>query len=37
MRMPWWSWLLIGFAAVVVGALWAGGPDIARYLRMKRM
>ena len=37
MKMQWWNWLLIGLAVIVVGALVAGGPDIARYVKMKRM
>ncbi len=32
-----WTWVAVGFAVVVAGALYAGGPDIARYMRMKRM
>jgi hypothetical protein len=32
-----WTWALLGFVALIVGALVAGGPDIARYMRIKRM
>ena len=32
-----WTWALLGFAVLVAGALVAGGPDIARYMRMRRM
>jgi hypothetical protein len=35
--MQWYNWLLVGFAVAVVGALYAGGPDIARYMKMRRM
>jgi len=32
-----WSWVLVGIAAIIVGGLVAGAPDIARYLRIRRM
>lgn len=35
--MDWWAWLLIAVAALVVVALLVNVPDIARYLRIKRM
>ena len=37
MRMQWWNWLLVGFVVLVAGALYAGAPDISRYLKMRRM
>lgn len=37
MTMRWWTWVLVGFAVLVIGALLAGASDIARYLRMRRM
>jgi hypothetical protein len=32
-----WTWALAGFVVLVVGALYAGAPDINRYLKMRRM
>ena len=32
-----WNWVLVGIAIIIVGGLAAGGPDIARYLRIRRM
>jgi hypothetical protein len=37
MRMNVWTWIVVGFTIVVLGALAAGAPDIARYMKMKRM
>jgi len=35
--MQWWNWLLVGLVVAVAGALYAGAPDINRYLKMRRM
>jgi len=35
--MSGWAWSLIILGVIVVGALLAGGPDIARYMKMRRM
>jgi Sec-independent protein translocase protein TatA len=37
MKMSWWSWVLIVIAAVVVGLFAVQAPEIARYVRIKRM
>ena len=35
--MRWWSWLLIVIAAAVVGLFAVQAPEIARYVRIKKM
>lgn len=37
MRMSGWSWLLIVFVVLVVGLFAVQAPEIARYLRIRRM
>jgi hypothetical protein len=37
MKMNAWNWVFVAIAVVVLGALAAGAPDIARYLKMRRM
>ncbi len=37
MKMNVWTWIVVGVAVVVLGALATGAPDIVRYVRMKRM
>ena len=37
MKMNAWTWVGIGIAVVVLGALAVGAPDIARYLKMRNM
>ena len=37
MRMNGWSWLLIVVAAVVVALFAVQAPEIARYVKIKRM
>lgn len=32
-----WTWTLIGLVVLIAGALWAGGPDINRYMKIRRM
>jgi uncharacterized integral membrane protein len=35
--MSGWTWSVIVLGVIVVGALVAGAPDIARYMKMRRM
>jgi hypothetical protein len=37
MRMSAWSWVLIVIGALIVGLFAIQAPEIARYLRIKRM
>jgi len=37
MKMNGWSWLLIVLGVVVVGLFAVQAPEIARYVRIKRM
>ena len=37
MKMSWWSWVLIVIGVAVVALFALQAPEIARYVRIKRM
>jgi hypothetical protein len=37
MKMPWWTWVLIAIVVLAALPVVASAPELARYLRIKRM
>ena len=37
MKMQWWTWVLVAVVALIALPVVASAPEIARYLRIKRM